>query len=97
MLLLQPSVLATIAIVGIALVGVAILRLKRAQAGRTTPSARRGEPLAPTLRIDDLRVPAWVHRLHADGLPGGAIPSEAPSRPVSQRFIGRWHGVTSGY
>jgi hypothetical protein len=97
MLLLQLLVLATIALVGSALVGAAILRLMRAQAGRATPSLWRGEPSARTLRIDDLAVPAWVHRLRADGLPDRGHPSEAASRPVSQRFIDRWDGVTSGY
>ena len=98
---LQPLVLVTIAMVGSALAGVAIVRLMRAQAGRIAPSMGRGEPLARTLRIDerigDLVAPAWVHRLHADGLPSGGIPSDARSWPASQRFIDRWHGVTSGY
>ncbi len=41
--------------------------------------------------------PAWIHRLHADGPPNRSIPSEAAWRPASQRFVDRWHGVTSGY
>jgi hypothetical protein len=97
MLLLQPLILATLAVAASALACVAILRLMRAQAGRTTPSAWRGELLARTLRTDDAAMPAWVHRLRADGLPGRGISSGAPSRPVSQRFIDRWDGVTSGY
>jgi hypothetical protein len=96
MLLLQPLVLAILAIIGSALVGVAILRLVRAQAGRRALPVWQGKPLAPTLGIDDLVAPVWVHRLHADGLPSRSIPSEAARRPVSQRFVDRWHGVTNG-
>ncbi len=47
---------------------------------------------------EDLKpAPAWVHRLHADGLPGRNIPSDRARWFGSQRFIDRWHGVTIGY
>jgi hypothetical protein len=54
--------------------------------------ARRGRS-----RVTDQLVPEWVHRMHADGLPETGVSWRAPLGAGSQRFIGRWARVATGY
>jgi len=45
---------------------------------------------------DKPAAPAWVHRMHADGLPLTEL-SCAPLQTDSQRFNERWNRVLDGY
>jgi len=46
---------------------------------------------------DEPAAPAWVHRMHADGLPVSELSSQAPLQTDSQRFNDRWNRVLDGY
>ncbi len=70
---------------------------------------RTGLALSALIGVEDhepgaVRIPVWVRRMHADGLPFAV--DELPSKDVawrfppptgSQEYLKRWNRVTSGY
>ena len=68
----------------------------------TVRSSRAARPgyhlrLRASHMTDEPAAPAWVHRMHADGLPVSELSSQAPLQTDSQRFNDRWNRVLDGY